>query len=110
MKERWDLIVKEYTEKGAYAQTELRIPFLKTKCRETDNVREFMDKLRTKREGLATVGVEISEKHYYRSTIIGSLPHHLSNFASSQLASARLLQPNVEVSPDALNFSYFRGI
>jgi hypothetical protein len=41
--------------------------------------------LRSKREELASVGVDIDEKDY-RSTVISSLPTFLSNFASSQLA------------------------
>ena len=31
VKERWDAIVAEYTEKGAYAQTELQTKFLESK-------------------------------------------------------------------------------
>ena len=30
--ERWEAIISEYTEKGAYAQTDLRKEFLKSKC------------------------------------------------------------------------------
>ena len=89
VKERWDAIVAEYTEKGAYAQTDLRARFLESKCPDKGNVREFLDNLRVKREELASVGVDIDEKDY-RSTIIKSLPTSLANFASSQLAAAHL--------------------
>jgi hypothetical protein len=101
VRERWEAIVTEYTEKGAYAQTDLRARFLDSKCPERFNVREFLDTLRVKREELASVGVEIDEKDY-RSTIISSLPNALANFASSQLAAARMFAPTKTIAPDAL--------
>ena len=45
------------------------------------NAREFLDGLHIKREQLAAVSVGIDEKDYI-STIIGSLPFHLANFAA----------------------------
>ena len=99
VKERWDAIVAEFTEKGAYAQTDLRTKFLESKCPDKGNVREFLDSLRVKREELASVGVDIDEKDY-RSTIIGSLPVHLVNFASAQLTAARIA--SITLTPDAL--------
>ena len=101
VKERWDAIVTEYTEKGAYAQTDLRGRFLESKCPDKGNVREFLDGLRVKREELASVGVDIDEKDY-RSTIISSLPFTLANFASSQLAAARMFAPSKTIVPDSL--------
>ena len=47
------------------------------------------------------MGMEIDEKDY-RSTIISSLPIHLSNFASNQLAIARLHTPTKSIDPNAL--------
>ena len=47
------------------------------------------------------MGVEIDEKDYH-STIISSLPIHLSNFASNQLAVARLYAPLKTIDPDSL--------
>jgi hypothetical protein len=32
VKERWDAVVKEYTIKGAFAQTEMRAKFLTSRC------------------------------------------------------------------------------
>ena len=61
-----------------------------SKCPEEGSVREFLDELRVEKEKLATYGVVIDDKDY-RSTIITSLPYHLSNFASSLLANARLV-------------------
>jgi hypothetical protein len=101
VKERWDAIVTEYTEKGAYAQTDLRGRFLESKCPDKGNVREFLDNLRVKREELASVGVDIDEKDY-RSTIISSLPFALANFASSQLAAARMFASSRTIAPDSL--------
>ena len=60
-----------------------------------------MDGLHAKREELASVGVDIDEKDY-RSTIISSLPIALANFASSQLASARLYAPMKTIALDSL--------
>ena len=54
-----------------------------------------------KREELASVGVDIDEKDY-RSTIISSLPYALANFASSQLAAARMFAPSKTIVPDSL--------
>lgn len=79
--ERWNAIVTEYTEKGAYAQTDMRARFLESKCPDKGNVREFLDG---------------------RSTIISSLPIALANFASSQLASARLYASTKTIAPDPL--------
>jgi len=89
--ERWEAIITEYTEKGAYAQTDLCKEFLRSKCPNRSNVREFLDNLRVKRKELASVGVKISEDDYH-STIINSLPNSLANFASLQLAAASCLQ------------------
>ncbi|KJA29505.1 hypothetical protein HYPSUDRAFT_97398, partial [Hypholoma sublateritium FD-334 SS-4] len=75
--------------------------FLETKCPEKSNVREFLDNLRVKREELASVGVDIDEKDY-RSTILSSLPTVLANFASSQLAAARMFSPDKTIMPDVL--------
>ncbi len=101
VKQRWDAIVYEYTEKGTFAQTEMRAKFLDLKCPEKGDVREFLDSLRTKREELASMGVEIDEKDY-RSTIISSLPYWLANFAANQLAVAKLYAPTKTIAPDAL--------
>src|ERR1700678_4452270 len=85
VKERWEAVVKEYTVKGAYAQTDMRAKFLQSRCPERGNTRDFLRKLRLKREELAQVGVKISDEDYL-STIISSLPDALSNFASMQMS------------------------
>lgn len=97
----WKEIVREYTEKGAYAQTDLRTKFLESKCPGGGDVRTFLDELRAKRDELSAVGVQIEEKDY-RSTIIQSLPNHLASFASGQLAAARLYSPTQTIAPDIL--------
>ena len=43
--ERWEAVVVEYTQKGAYAQTDLRAKFLASRCPEKGNVREFLENL-----------------------------------------------------------------
>lgn len=91
----------EFTEKGAYAQTELRLQFLDSSCSSGGDIHQFLDGLRTKQEELASVGVDIDEKDY-RSTIIKSLPNSLANFASNQLASAKLWSPMKTIDPDVL--------
>ena len=101
VKERWEAIVAEYTEKGAYVQTDLCGRFLESKCPDKGNVQEFLDGLRVKREELASVGVDIDETDYW-STIISSLPYSLTNFASSQLATARMFAISKTIAPDSL--------
>ena len=73
------------------------------KCLDKGDVRQFLDDLHVKREELATMGVEIDEKDYH-STIISSLPIHLSNFASNQLAVTRLYAPTKTIDSDAFIF------
>jgi len=73
VQERWEAVVKEYTEKGAYVQTDMRAKFLASRCPEKGNVRDFLNQLRTKKEELVQVGVVISDSDYL-STIISSLP------------------------------------
>jgi len=101
VKEHWEAITTEFTQKGTFAQTELCACFLDMKCPEKGNVREFLDSLHVKREVLATVGVEIDDKDYL-STIISSLPMSLSNFTSNQLATAKLYAPMKTIDPNAL--------
>jgi len=101
VRERWQVIETDFTEKGTFAQTELRAKFLDMKCPDKANVREFLDGLRTKREELATMAVDVDEKDY-RSTTISSLPVPLANFASNQLASAKLYAPSKTIAPDSL--------
>ena len=85
MMERWEAVVKEYTQKGVYMKMELRAKFLMSRCLEKGNVKDFLRGLRLKKEELVQVGVTISDKDYL-STIILSLPDVLSNFASLQIA------------------------
>jgi hypothetical protein len=58
----WKEIMREYTEKGAYAQTDLRTKFLELKCPGRGDVRTFLDELLTKCDKLSAVGVQIEEK------------------------------------------------
>ena len=84
VKERWEAMVREYTVKGAYAQTEMMLKYLTTRCLEKGNTKEFLRGLRLKKEELVQVGVKISDEDYL-STILSSLPDALSNFASVQM-------------------------
>ena len=103
VRERWELIVKEYSQKGAYAQTDMCSRFLESRYPEKGNVREFLEGLRTKREELVTMGVKIDDKDYL-STIISSLPFNLSTFTSGQLTSAQLYTTTRSIEPDTLIF------
>ncbi|KAG2758123.1 hypothetical protein P692DRAFT_20867022 [Suillus brevipes Sb2] len=87
-------IIREYTEKGAYTQTDLRTKFLESKCPGGGDVC-------AKRDELSAVGVQIEEKDY-QSTIIQSLPNHLVSFASGQLATARLYSSTKTIEPNIL--------
>ena len=71
------------------------------KCPAQGNVRKFLDNLHVKKEELATVGVIIDDGDY-RSTILSSLPTPLTNFASMQLAAARMFLSAKTISPDIL--------
>ncbi|CAA7269030.1 unnamed protein product [Cyclocybe aegerita] len=70
IKDRWDTIVTKYTEKGAYAQTELCTKFLESKCPNKGNICEFLGSLRVKKEELAKVGVDIGNKDYLSTTCL----------------------------------------
>jgi hypothetical protein len=87
----WSVIKAEYTEKGAFAQMELRMCFLESKCPDKTAIWEFLDSLCAKKEELVSVGV--IDKKDYRSTIISSLPESLANFTSNQLTTAKLFSP-----------------
>jgi len=97
----WNEIVREYTEKEAYTQTNLRMKFLGSQCPVDGDVHQFLNDLCTKRDELAAVSVQIEEKDY-RSTIIQSLPRYLASFASRQLATACLYSPTQTIDPDIL--------
>ena len=60
----WKEISKEYTEKGAYAQTDLCIQFLESRLARGADVHQFLDGLRTKKEELAAVGVSIDNTDF----------------------------------------------
>ena len=66
VKEHWEAVVREYTVKGVYAQTEIRAKFLMMPCPERGNAKEFLRGLRLKKEELAQVGVRISDEEYVR--------------------------------------------
>jgi hypothetical protein len=60
-----------------------------------------LDSLHVKKEELSTYGVMIEDKDC-RSTIVTSLPNHLSNFASNLLAGTRLYSSMKTIDPDEL--------
>jgi gag-polypeptide of LTR copia-type len=64
LKDQWDLISKEFSSKSAFAQADLHIQFMESKCPDKGNMCEFLDDLRIKKEELATYGVVIDEKDY----------------------------------------------
>src|SRR5260221_782319 len=99
VRERWELVVKEFSKKLAYAQTDLQAKFMAMRCPEKMNPREFLETLRVKREELSQAGVTIEEKDYL-SVILSSLPFALSNFASSILVSSQISSKHV--TPDDL--------
>lgn len=80
---------------------ELCTKFLESKCGEKANVCDFLDALHVKCKEFAAAGVNISEVDYIL-VILSLLPTHLSNFASSTLAAARLMSIGTVIDPDAL--------
>ena len=101
VKDRCDAVVKEFSKKSTYAQTDLRAKFMAMRCPEKMNPREFLESLRVKKEELSQAGVTIEEKDYL-SVILSSLPFALSNFASSILASSHV-SSNKVTSNDLLS-------
>jgi hypothetical protein len=69
LQDRWDIIIKKYTQKGAFAQAKLCTHFMDSKCPDKGNVCEFLDELRVKKEKLATYGVTIEDKDYHSTTV-----------------------------------------
>ena len=65
------------------------------------DIHVFLDSLHVKREELVQAGVQIDEKDYC-STIIKSLPFHLSNFMLDQLTTAHLFSPTKIIDPNLL--------
>jgi len=65
VKNWWDLIIKEYTTKEAYVQTNLCMQFLDMKYKDFENIWTFLEKLVIKWEELSTIGI----KKDYRSVI-----------------------------------------
>ena len=72
VKERWEVVVKEYTKKGVFAQMEMRAKLLTLRCLDKGSAKELLRGLWLKKEELAQVGVKISNEDYL-STIISSL-------------------------------------
>ena len=62
VKERWDAVVREFSKKSAYAQTDLRAKFMAMHCPEKTNPRDFLESLRVKKEELSQAGVVIDKK------------------------------------------------
>ncbi|KZT18556.1 hypothetical protein NEOLEDRAFT_1079870, partial [Neolentinus lepideus HHB14362 ss-1] len=87
--DRWTAIRDEFTHKGLHMQADIRRRFMASKCPPKGNVREFLEGLLTKKEELASIGVDISDKDL-RVTIVACLPEALSRFAAQTLASIEL--------------------
>ena len=80
---------------------DLQKKFLELKCPAQGNIHEFLDNLCVKKEELVTVGVIIEDGDYH-STILSSLPTPLANFASMQLAAARMYSSTKTITLDVL--------
>src|SRR6266540_1673089 len=102
VKERWEVVVKEFSKKSVYAQADLRSKFMGMKCSDKANPREFLEGLRLKKEELAQAGVVVDEKDYF-SVIILSLLMALSNFTSNQLAAAQFSSMKTMTPDDLLS-------
>jgi len=102
VKERWEVVVKEFLKKSAYAQADLRAKFMGMKCLDKANLREFLEGLRLKKEELAQEGVVVDEKDYFL-VIISSLLMALSNFTSNQLAAIQFSSTKTKTPDDLLS-------
>ncbi len=102
VRERWEVVVKEFSKKSVYTQVDLRAKFMGMKCSDKANPREFLEGLRLKKEELAQAGVVVDEKDYF-SVIILSLLMALSNFTSNQLAAAQFSSMKTMTPDDLLS-------
>src|SRR6266545_882268 len=102
VREKWEVVVKEFSKKSMYAQANLRAKFMGMKCSDKANPREFLEGLRLKKKELAQAEVVVDEKDYF-SVIISSLPMALSNFASNQLAAAQFSSTKMMTPNDLLS-------
>lgn len=100
--DRWALISHESTVLSITAQTHERKSFLSLKCGEKDNVRTFLESLRSKRESLMQQNVFINEDDY-RSTVITCLPSHISSFAAQWLSNAETTAKSMITLAQATN-------
>jgi hypothetical protein len=100
VRERWEVVVREFSKKSAYAQADMQAKFMAMRCLDKGNPREFLEGLRMRKEELPQAGVVVDEKDYF-SIIISSHPYSLSNFTSSQLAAAQYLTDK-KIFPDDL--------
>ena len=62
VKERWEAVMREYTQKGSYAQTDLRAKFLAMKCPEKGNPREFLEGEEGEEGGAGTGGCDDQQR------------------------------------------------
>ncbi|KZT27770.1 hypothetical protein NEOLEDRAFT_1021166, partial [Neolentinus lepideus HHB14362 ss-1] len=87
--DRWAAIRDEFTHKGLHMQADICRHFMASKCSLKGNVRDFLEGLLMKKEELASIGVDISDKDL-RATIVACLPEALSHFTAQTLASIEL--------------------
>ena len=85
----WNALTFEYTNQSIHAQAYMRSKFLTMKCPHGADVREFLDMLREEKRKLIQCGVTMDNKDYL-STIVQSLPGHLSGYANAQLDYFRM--------------------
>src|SRR5258705_182246 len=76
VRERWEVVVKEFSKKSAHAQADMRAKFMAMRCPDKGNPREFLEGLRGRKEELAQAGVVVDEKDY-SSIVISLLPSSL---------------------------------
>ena len=53
VRERWEVVVKEFSKKSAYAQADMQAKFMAMRCPDKGNPREFLEGLRVRKEELA---------------------------------------------------------
>lgn len=96
VKEAWEVLTGDFEKRSRMITIELRRKLHDVRCAETGNVRVHFDNVQTMREEL---GTSLSEQDFF-AIILGSLPKSYDQFISAVIATASVLEQ--ELNPDDL--------
>ena len=99
--EQWEVTIKEYTEKGESMQVEMHHDFMEMKCGAGVDLWQILSNLRTCHEEIIACRVSIDNDDY-QVVILCSIPCNISNFTSSTLSAACLIDHKKKIDPNQL--------